>query len=81
MKQPTGNRKDKVDKEENDDEGNTLEKDRRHIPVEAGPGSHGLIIPNCNHEANDQTAERKSFSKQSLEIASQAKEKKYNQKD
>ena len=81
MKQPTGNRKDKIDKEEDNDEGNTLEKDRGHIPVEACPSSHGFIIPNCNHETNDQTAERKSFSKQPLEIASQAKEKKYNQED
>ena len=81
MKQPTGNSKDKVDNKKNEDESNTLENNRRRIPVEASPGSHGFIIPNCNHETNDQTAERKSFSKQPLEITSQAKEKKYNQEN
>jgi hypothetical protein len=62
MKHPTCNVKDKVHNEENGDKGNTLQNERGYVPMQSRPAGHRFIIPNPNHETNDQTPKRESFS-------------------
>jgi len=74
VEKPTGKAGKEIDDKKKGHENQGSEKKKGSVPVGCPQNRHGLVVSNRHGQAGDKPEQRKTFTKEALEVASQSKE-------